>query len=341
MLKRDLKILGSLSKEEKEKTWKTSISGSQAWLLINEPYNLIRDKLGIPREHKSKTDFINSQSFQEKYAKSAKQQGTDYEPTVYQELLQHFNFENGEKIYYEDWTFKLNYVDTETGNVLEHINITSTPDYYITDSNDAMLLVGDIKCSTAADNESIMFERYEAQALHNCYVLNNTKEFELDAKGVITKPLNRYQWTFTDEKFNEYENLILEFFENIKNNNITAYDYIANENEQQKLKEAGLDKSVEVEPNQDQANKVLRLIELKNLEKDIKAEKEELENFFKTDYENLNMRVGDNVLVIKSSSRKGAIDYTKAINELSLNKEDFEEFRKPSTTTKTLTIKNL
>ncbi|MGL4363393.1 MAG: hypothetical protein ACRCSG_09050, partial [Cellulosilyticaceae bacterium] len=73
-------------------------------MLINEPYNLIRDKLNIPRIHKSKYDFMQGTAI----ATNAMANGTAYEPLIMQEVRE---LKPNENLVYEDNTFKLNLID--------------------------------------------------------------------------------------------------------------------------------------------------------------------------------------------------------------------------------------
>lgn len=340
MLNRSLVKLGTLNKEEKETQWANSVSGSQAWLLINEPYNLIRDKLGLERLHTSQHDYINSRGFREQYGNSAMAQGIMYEETVLKELKGHFP---NEELIYEDTTFKLILFDNETK--LEHINITSTPDYFIVDNNGGYKLIGDIKCSSSADKEEVMMERYYYQALHNSYVLNCTPNFEIDAKNNITSPVHRYVLQFTQQDFQEYETKLIEFFTNLLFKNETAYDYMFEQKQHAKKvgKNLKIKPLVDYEASGNECDVLERLLQLKDQEKLIKQEIATIEQEYKTNYDNLQIRFNGKLFEIKAIEQKGTIDYTKAFKSITskynIPMEEFDAFRKKATLRKTISFK--
>lgn len=337
MMKRSLVKLGKLKPEEKEKVWAESISGSQAWMLINEPYNLLRDKLGVERIHKSKYDFFNSNKFKTISA-NAMACGTLYEEAV-------FNYEVKPAIQQairDDETFKLFLFDSN-GTKLEKLIITATPDYYVK-QDDTYILVGDIKCSTEADNEEKMLERYKWQALHNCYVLN-CKDFELSAKGNITAMINKYTWVFSQDDFEWYEKKLLEFYYALAFNDVEAYDHLYKEQQEEKTqsKEILIKPLVEYDAQADEAETLENYFIKKQQLKQLEAEVKQLEEFYKSNYDNLKINFNNKVFEIKASERVGTIDYTKAIKEIcekyNFPKTEFDVYRKPATLIKTITIK--
>lgn len=340
MENKKIKDLGKLTLEEKKVYWKTSVSGSQAWMLIHEPYNLLRDKLELPRIHKSKYDFFNSEKFKE-ISTSAMASGTMYEKVVMEELKQHIP---NEELIYEDHTYQLCFYDN---NGVENTNlvITSTPDYYIKDEAGNFKVIGDIKCSTSASSSSIMMERYYYQALHNCYVLGRVKSFELDAKDSITKPLNRYQITFEDEDFDEYENKLLQFFINILFKNETAYDDLYRDNEAKKVegKEIAIKPAMEYVAVKKELDTLKDLYNLKQQEKDIKENIAMIESKYKDNYDNLNVDCGDMLFIIKASETKGVVNYADALDVMSVKYKfplsELEEYRKAPTLRKTISFK--
>lgn len=334
MYQRELKDLGKLNKEQKEQTWKTTISGSQAWMLINEPYNLIRDKLDIERIHKSKYDFFNSNKFK-KIGENAMACGTMYEKVVMEEVKQHYP-----NAIYEDHTYQLT---LKTGELIIVDKITSTPDFYLKDG-DTFTLIGDIKCSKSASDEEAMTERYYYQALHNCYV-SNCKNFILTAKNEITGPLNMYQFTFTNEDFEDYENKLVNFFFNLNSRNFQAYDSLYEQNQTKKVegKVIEIKELVQYEAQQEEASLLEKLAALKLQEKAIKDEISTIEDTYKQKYDNLLVSFNNKVFEIKATERRGTIDYTKAIKEISekynFPKTEFDSYRKEPTLVKTITIK--
>lgn len=320
-----IKLLGNLTKEQKEQTWKESISGSQAWMLINEPYNLIRDKLGIERIHPSKYDFLNSERMK-LIGDNAKAQGTFYEPMVMEELKQH------EPNYsYVDWTFeKLN-------EEFSPMRVTATPDFFdLTNPYQVELefsKFGDIKCSTSAHNAEEMSKRYYWQLLHNAYVLN-CLESELVAKNEITKPIERYKFTFTPEQLKEYENYLIEFCKNVREGNVEAYDSM--------YQPVKLTKDIEKDTliaNEEQTIKLETLLakqeELKALEEEVKA----LQAEWKQNFENAMIVFNDRVFTITTTERAGSVDYAKLVKDLNIPKETLETYRKASSKVQTLKFK--
>lgn len=336
MRQRSLVDLGKLNKEQKQEMWANSISGSQAWMLMNEPYNLIRDKVGVERIHKSKYDFLNSNKMKA-ISENAMQQGTNYEHLVFEEVKGHIP-----NAIYEDHTLQLFLFD-DNGNRLDNLIITSTPDFYVKEGS-KFTLIGDIKCSTSADNEEAMKERYYYQALHNCYV-SNCFEFVLCAKNEITKPLNIYKFSFSQDDFDKYENLLMTFFMNITFKSVNAYDNLYEEKQEQKIegKEIALKPLVEYDAQGDEAITLERLFALKQQAKEIENEIKLIEEHYKENYDNAIVRFNDKVFELKAVERRGTIDYTKAIKEISdkygFSKTEFDAYRKEATLSKTITIK--
>lgn len=332
--------LGKLTQEQKKGFWATSISGSQAWSLVYEPYNLLRDKLNVDRIHKSKYDIFNSTKLKA-VSTNAMAAGSMYEKVVMEELEQHFP---DDKLIYEDHTFQLKMYD-DNDVELNSFVVTSTPDYYSLNKDGSYKLIGDVKCSTAAANEKEMINRYYYQALHNCYVLNRTKLFELDAKDNITKPLNRYNIEFDDNDFNDWENKLIEFFNNVSSNNVTAYDHLYIDNKAQVIEGKTIDVKPTVEYVADklEANNLITLFDLKKQEKLIKEQIAEIEFAYKENYDNITIDFGDKNFFLKAVETKGTIDYASAIQDLSIkynfSLDEIEQYRKESTLRKTISFK--
>lgn len=337
MVKKILKNLGHLTKEQKEKTWATTLSGSQAWMLVNEPYNLIRDKLGVQRIHKSKYDFFNTAKMKT-IGDNAKAQGTMYESTVLKELNQHIPEAFG-----LDETYQLQYLNSKD-EVIGLYQVTCTPDWIVLDNNGDISYFGDIKCSTSAHDEAIMMDRYYYQLLHNAYVLG-CNAAELDAKNEITKPLNRYLVEFTNQDFEDYEKKVLEFFANIQLNNVTAYDFLVLEDtkEQDNNDIENITRSADAL----EAHNLKLLAELKAQEKAIKSQIEDLEKYYKDNYTNVTVTFDGGVMVQKTSKVKGSVDNAKLVKDLvdyaSISKDVLKDFedknRKADTFRKSITIK--
>lgn len=332
-----IEALGKLTQEQKQETWKLSLSGSQASRLIEEPYNLIREKLGMEREHPSKLDFFESDAGKE-IANHAMSAGTKYESTVFSELKEHIPEAVSEDICYKKTIFYNN-------EWKENWNITGTPDWIIWNEDRTQALkLGDIKCSTAADDKKEMFKRYQYQLLHNCYVLNCFSS-ELDTKNQITKPLNRYLVNdFTQQDFEWYEAKLIEFFEALERQDYTYYDNLYN---QQLLQDnnSTLEPMLyeNIEPDNNTFNILTRLQELSNTISVLDKEKKELEALFKERFDNITMSFGNNTMILKSSYIKGGIDYTSMLNDLrnrNLIDMDYEDrFRKANTIRKVITFK--
>lgn len=338
MLKRKLIDLGKLTPEKKQEMWETSISGSQAWMLVHEPYNLIRDKLGVKRKHKSKYDFFNSNKGKA-IGTSAMTQGTLYEPTVFEELNDHYK---DTPLTYIDHTYKLELQDAN-GNPYDYINITCTPDYTLSQDNQ-YILIGDIKCSTSAENEQEIMERYFWQMLHNAYVLNMCQAYEIAAKNCVTRPINRYQGTFREGDFQEWENRLVEFFNALYTKDEEAYDhlYIEKKTTQLNGKDIKIKALVEYEAQPAEAEKLYELARLKELLKDTKAQIDMIENDYKEKYDNLAISFDGHILNMSAIEQRGTIDYTKAIKELSTKYNfpatDFDAYRKPASLRKTIKL---
>lgn len=329
-LKKVLKDLGKLNQQEKETYWKNSISGSQAWLLINEPYNLIRDKLGKERIHKSKYDFFNIEKVKD-YTENAKLCGILYEKVVIEELKLR---EGYEKLEYNDHTYRLYLYDKDNKEL--PYQITSTPDYLIKDNKKNVILVGDIKCSTQADNQQVMSERYYYQLLHNCYVLNCLNA-ELDAKGITTKPLNQYKIPFTQEQLKEYENKLLVFMSCLFSGIETAYDTLAqNKIKVEKEIESGEVETIVADTNS--INNFNNYLQIKQQHKELEEQIKTYEEYFKNSYENTLIDFGTHSIVIKSSSRKGNVDYDRLLSDLKVDEDTKENYRKETTTTKSFRV---
>lgn len=334
-LSRTIISLGKLDKQQKEATWSTSVSGSQAWMLINEPYNLLRDKLGVERIHPSKYDFFNT-SKGKSIGANAMSAGTLYESTVFQEVLQHIPNAVSEDICYQ--------TILTIDNIQKDWRITATPDWVVWNQEKTIALqFGDIKCSTSADDMSVMSERYYYQLLHNGYVLNcmNT---ELDTKNQITRPLNRYLFELTQQDLDWYQQKLIEFFVALETNNVEYYDslYLNNNNKQEKEEESEV---VYQTLNKDTieydiANK---LIDLKANQAQIKEQIDELEEQLKQRFDNAILQADETRIFIKTTKTKGNIDYSNLLKhikqEYKVPSDIEEQFRKASYTKKSITIK--
>lgn len=329
--------LGHLSPEQKEETWSTTVSGSQAWMLIHEPYNLIRDKLGVERIHKSKYDIFNLPKLQQMSA-NAMAQGRHYERSVFDELKFH---EDLNDIISKDETYQL------IINEYPNMKITCTPDWIKLDTNGNIIKFGDIKCTSAADSEEDMTERYYPQLLHNAYVLGCC-DTELDAKGIISRPLYRYVRTITPEALADYEQRLIYFFYCLENNIVDAYDFMVESletnNEEPKKEVIIVEENIE-EP--ETINDLERLMELKAQESITKKEIENLEKKLglKTTYENANLTFGNHVLSITTTITKPSLDYKEACAYLmdmyNINSAMLAQFEKPGTQRKTMKFKTL
>lgn len=335
MLQRQLIKLGKLTHEQKEQTWSATISGSQAWMLVNEPYNLLRDKLGVPRVHPSKYDIFKSGVLKEASEKAMKR-GTIYEASVFEEVK-----ELHPTAVRTDITFQLKLFSPD-GSELPYL-ITSTPDWYIEVEDNLFEDFGDIKCSSSAHDEAAMKERYYYQLLHNAYVLN-CYQAELNCKFEVTKDLSNYRFTFTEEDFNNYEQLLINFYFNLQFRNEAAYDkdYVApvmkQTNSDIELKDAVV-KEVEDDYVLQYVEYAEKKAQLKQLEKEVK----DFEANIKSIYDNATLQFGNQSLIVKSIVKKGTIDYAKAVEEIfdkyGISTDILEEYRKAPTVSKTLTIK--
>ena len=210
--------LGKLSHEQKIATWKNTISGSGAKYLIKEPWNVIREKLNMPLEHSSERDYLNNVFGEVKEnLESAMANGAHYESWVLSEIaLEESDLISG------DICYQKQYPEGHPLKQWEHL-ITATPDFLKLDIDHTIMWVGEIKCSTQAQNWRIMEKRYYPQLLHNAYVMN-TRVAKLYTKGFITQKLNVFLYNFEQVDFDNYEKLLLEFFHNYSIKNHTFYD---------------------------------------------------------------------------------------------------------------------
>lgn len=327
--------LGELDQVQKEFYWNTTISGSQAWLLANEPWNLIRDKLNIPREHKSKYDFLNSEKMKS-ISDVAKANGILYEKIVVEELKR----TTPNNIISHNLSTFLFKVDV---GVLQ-FDITSTPDYFILNEDGSIKCIGDIKCSTNGDNEKAMLERYYYQALHNCYCFG-IYEFELTTKTMVSRPINIYHWTFSQEDFNQWENMLYIFYWCWNNSQYTYYDSGVPQIELKGGDEMS-DKvliSSTYDANNDEHDNIVRLKELKETKSQVEKDIKTLEEYYKSNYENVLVNANDLILEQKCVIKSGGYDYNSLITYLKENNliDDnlLNEFKKESIISKTITIK--
>lgn len=326
--------LGVLTAQQKEQTWKDSISGSQAWMLFHEPYNLLRDKLGKQRIHKSKYDIFESSRLKN-VSETAKDNGKLYESFVFQELQRDYKESNYVS---KDETFQLDIKKDIS------IKITATPDFIEYDKKGNVVLhLGDIKCSTSAGSKETMLERYLPQLLHNCYVMG-TLSAEIVAKNEITKPLLRYPIIFTQEEIDAYEQKLIEFGINVWLGNETAYDYLVEDKNLPPTNEEANPEEV-YEAVGEEAAELEQLFSHKLLVKESAKKIKEIESKYKERFNQCSITFNDKIFTLKSSVRKGSIDYEQLINYLqqtySFPTNLVEKFRKESTTTKTITMKEV
>lgn len=335
------KQLGKLTKEQKEQTWKTHVTGSSAKLTVEEPYNRIRDMLDIKRIFKSKMDFFNSEKFKQ-IGDNAKALGNFYESVVLEEYKLHLEEKQKSNLYAQDITYAIDYFD-DSKKLLEHIKVSCTPDFFILDENQQVVLVGDIKNSTSADKIEVMTERYYQQALHNAYVMN-CKNFVIVAKSVTTRPLNIYPIEFTQEDFDRYEEFLIKFFENVKNKNIEIYD--ANVEQQSEEEEQEFKTDTLVIENEKDKESFEAYVNLISQKKEIELAIKTFEAQFKNSYDNLTATFGNKQLIQSVVKRKGNVDYKALLEQLSLQYSldihDLEEqFRKEYTYSKQIKIKEI
>ncbi len=338
MLKRSLVDLRELTQEQKEATWKETISGSQAWMLVNEPYNLLRDKLGVERIHKSKYDFLDKSKKGKAISNNAMHQGTMFEPVIANIIKDEID----NNFIYENHTLQL-HLFMDNGNKLDMCKITSTPDLYIKgEKGNTYKLIADIKCSTSAANEEVMMERYYYQALHNCYV-TNCKDFVFFCKNEITGPLYTYQLSFTDEDFEQWEQKILEFFTNLIMQNETAYDNLYVEQKTSKTKDIELKEPIIRDADVNEAAVLENLILLKQQQAEIKSQIEAIEKVYKDNFDDITINFNGKTFNQKASVVVGNIDYATAMKEISTKynfpKTEFDAYRKPYTIKKLITFK--
>lgn len=331
----DFQCLGVLTQEQKEFYWLNTISGSQTWLLAHEPYNLLRDKLGVERIHKSKYDFLNSNKMKE-VSDTAKANGIMYEEIVVKELQRECpnnNISHNLDTYL--FTTKINNVD---------MFISSTPDYFILDENGKAKVIGDIKCSTQGDKEQVMLERYYYQALHNCYCFG-VYEFELTTKTMVSRPINIYHWTFTQEDFDKYEEMLFNFYFAWSLQQTTYYDDGVEVSTPQAQDQEYIFTNTTYNAEQNEVDSIKRLLQLKNHKKEVEKEISILEEYYKNNYDNLKVESDSVVLEMKASIRKGSYDYQAMLSYLkdkyNINDSELDEFRKDNTIQKTITIKEL
>ena len=222
LLNRQTINLGKLSKEHKEHLWDITISGSQAWSLINEPFNLLRKKLKIDKIHQSKYDFFEGNKKMKAVGENAMANGTHYERWILSEVENHEG-----PVISEDHCFTVLYPDDHRLKPYDRY-ITSTPDYLIYTESNTVAVLGELKASTAAADRTQMTERYYAQCLHNSYVMQASKA-HLWAKNELTKPINQYIFEFGQADYDNYEDLLFNFFTACVNSDETFYDAIAPE----------------------------------------------------------------------------------------------------------------
>lgn len=332
-MKKQIKNLGVLNTQQKEQTWKDSISGSQAWMMLYEPYNLLRDKLGIPRIHKSKYDIFKLDRLKN-ISDTAKENGKLYESFVFQELQRDYETNYISK----DETFQLEFEGSS-------LKVTATPDFLEYDKDGNVIHLGDIKCSTSAQSKEAMIDRYLPQLLHNCYVMGIFSA-EIVAKNEITKPLLRYPVIFTQEEIDDYENKLKEFTINIIMGNESAYDHLAeeeasslqNENEEKDLEEI-------YEAIGEEAVELEELFTRKLLVKENTYKIKEIESKYKDKFDRCSITFNNKIFTLKSSVRNGSIDYEKLVNYLqqtyAFPSNIIEKFRQESTSIKTITIKEV
>lgn len=340
MLKRSLVLLNKLTQEQKEQTWKETISGSQAWALANEPYRLIREKLGLEPIHPTKYAFFETETGQ-KLTEVARLNGHLYEPTVVQELKR----DHPELDYvYADNTFKL-CLFTEEGTKFEAAKITCTPDLYIKgDKPNTFKLVADIKNTKYWKDEEVLKEKYYWQALHNCYVLN-CKEFVLYAKCETRQSPAEYVWVFSDEQFQMWENVLVGFFNNIVLNKPDAYDELYEQKkvkeEQEKLTGKTLKFKDPVEREADAAERMLleNLFEAKAKMAELKSDIEDMESAYKENFDNITVTFGNKVFVQQAIETKGTIDYAEVCKAYNISKTELEKYRKPATISRRISFK--
>lgn len=323
--------LGVLNTQQKEQTWKDSISGSQAWMLLHEPYNLLRDKLGKQRIHKSKYDVFESSRLKN-VSETAKDNGKLYESFVFQELQRDYKTNYVSK----DETFQLEFEGSS-------LKITSTPDFIEYDQDGNVIHLGDIKCSTSAQSKEVMLERYLPQLLHNCYVMG-TLSAEIVAKNEITKPLLRYPIIFTQEEMDAYENKLKDFTINVLMGNETAYDYLVEDKNLPPTNEEANPEEV-YEAIGEEVVELEELFNRKLLVKENTEKIKEIESKYKERFDQCSITFNDKIFTLKSSVRKGSIDYEQLVKYLQQTyvfpTSTIEKFRKESTTSKTITMKEV
>lgn len=328
---KEIKMLGTLTKEQKETTWKTSLSGSQAWMLVNEPYNLLRDKLGIERIHKSADDVFDLPNIK-KYSESAMANGTMYEPKVMEEVR---SFHPDEDLRYTDTTYELVLNDNNTD-----LRITGTPDWVRVDKQGKIDLVGDIKCSKSAEDEMEIRKRYLYQLVHNCIVLGYINSAEIDAKGYITTPLNKHTYSIPQEYFDFYEQRLLEFIKAYETKNETFFDDLYTDIPETELETNELDigELVEYVANEKEAIELQDYIELKQQYKALEEKIKFIEEHYKKQYDNVIVHFNGNVLRLTTNLQKGTVDYAAMCKVLNIPQEFIDTYRKTTSKRKTIKI---
>lgn len=332
---KNLYNLGELDPQQKETMWKDTVSGSQSWKLINEPYNLLSEKLIGKTRFESKYDFFNSET-QKAKGKQRMDLGNHFEKLVFETHIKHQDKNpNAER---KNETYQLDLVDENNKIIL---SITSTPDWYEKEFNkDGSVrfnIVGDIKCTKQASDGEIMSERYYFQILHNCYVLD-CYNGEINAKNGITEDIYNWKFEFSIEDFKAYEKKLIEFYTAWKNNQIDYYDdlYYQKEQAKQKVKLTFDADSVEY-------NEIRTLTQIKKQIAELEQQAKAIEDKYKNNYENAELDFQDYQVAISSLERKGSVDYKAYFYQVS---QEFKvpfgyenKFRKPSTTYKVIKIK--
>lgn len=331
MQKQTVQSLGTLTKEQKEQMWEQTISGSQAWNLAYEPYNLIRKKLKVPLIHKSKNDIFENDNMKT-FSTSAMAQGSLYESTVLAELKTNEEFQNSVS---QDICYSAVYPE---GHILNG-RVTATPDFLTLNEEGIAIILGEIKCSVSASSKTIMNERYRQQVLHNCYVLGLYNAV-LVTKNEITKPMNIYRFNFTDADFEEWENKLITFWTNFKKQSDSSYDGILEFNTML----ATPDGIVELEPTEDMKTLINSYDALNKQKLQIDKQLKAISGKLKDNYENATCNIGPLMMVIKTSIAAPKVDYEAvwdAVAEMYKLDIGFLEDFKVSKSSQTFSIKEV
>lgn len=287
--------LGKLTDTQKEKTWKETLSASQMYMLYKEPYNLIREKLGKEKAFPSVYDNIPKQ-----VSESAMANGKFYEEHVMKDIAK--NFMVNKRFMYDDVTFA--YVAEQA--------LTATPDFVVYDDKGNIESVNDIKCSGSSRKE--LEERYMYQVLHQCAVIGVNKG-NLWIKGVLSKPIEKIAFEFTDEEILSHINYCTQFLLNLRLGLETAYDHLVNV---ETKKEPADDVDLNDKSNKDLKKTAEKFWELTKQKKELDAQADELKQVFKDSFSkstNLYLTPNDYVRVVYST-KKPSTDWETLAKDL-------------------------